>query len=107
MRNILKNAEQTVTYLEGQEKVGELMKFILFYKENNDGLSPTNKEMRDKLGLSAGTVHNLLRGLEKKGFIEIERGKSRGIKVKGGRWRFEGETGNVGARRTGDAISMG
>lgn len=52
--------------------------------------APTLQEMADALGVGAiATVHEHLHSLAEKGFVEITTGARRGIKLLGGRARFE------------------
>jgi len=71
---------------ESREK---LMAFIVAYKQDHDGNSPTYREMMAATGLSSTSmVAYHLEKLEQDGLIERPQsvGNSRVIEVAGGRW---------------------
>lgn len=60
------------------------------------GFAPTLQEMADALGVAAvATVHEHLHSLADKGFLEIETGTRRGIKLVGKQARFEDTLGEA------------
>lgn len=62
-------------------------RFIIQFKRDHDGNSPSSREIADGTGiLSTNSVHYHLRMLEKQGKIHIERHLARRITVIGGRW---------------------
>lgn len=66
-----------------------LMECIISYKEQNDGNSPSSRQMMDATGIkSTSVVHFHLRVLEDMGKIKVIRGSSRQIIVMGGRWTY-------------------
>ena len=62
--------------------------FIISYKTENDGLSPTYREICEECGISSTSVvrYHLLK-LEQEGKIAFGK-KKRGIKIIGGEWRY-------------------
>jgi len=58
-----------------------LLKFIIEYQRNHEGLSPTLGEMADHMGVSKVTVFEHLATLKAKGAISTERRKSRSVQV--------------------------
>lgn len=62
--------------------------FIVAFKQDHDGVSPSVLEIGGACGItSTSTTRFVLNGLERLGLIECEyAGKSRMIKVVGGRW---------------------
>jgi len=60
--------------------------YILTYKTDNDGNSPTIREIGRALGLRNQPALEVLRQLESQGLIVRLEGKSRGIKVVGAKW---------------------
>jgi SOS-response transcriptional repressor LexA len=66
---------------------GKLLKFILEYKREHDGNSPTIREMCDAMdGVSTSHVHGMLKRLEEFGYIRFsDRGVSRRVEVVGDR----------------------
>lgn len=74
---------------ENQEK---LLGYIRSYRRT-EGNSPTMREMAKAMGLTnTKTVQEMLDALEKKGFIERKRGRSRGVLPKGGTFIADGTT---------------
>lgn len=73
----------------------EVFKFILQFKEHNDGNSPSLREICDACGISSKSVCNHILGiLEEQGKIYLERDhKFRNIKVIGARWQPPGRPG--------------
>jgi len=67
----------------------EIFYYIISYKTDNDGLSPTYREICAEFDIkSTSTVRYYLKLLEEEGRITFGYRK-RGIKVKGGRWIYE------------------
>ncbi len=65
------------------------LNFIVDYKAENDGLSPTVREIADGVGVvSSSTVFYMLAKLEELGVIRYH-GRSRGIIVVGGCWSYD------------------
>jgi SOS-response transcriptional repressor LexA len=46
-----------------------VLDFIVAFRHENDGISPTEQEIGQSLGLSRSSVHNLLVRLEERGRI--------------------------------------
>lgn len=68
-------------------KMMRVLKFIIKFKKDNDGISPTVREIRDALGyLSTSTIAHYIDCLKTHGYIEVDWQKSRFIKVVGGQW---------------------
>jgi len=65
-----------------------VLEFIIEYKEKNDGLSPSFREIRDGVGAVSSTSHVsfVIDNLERDGKIEVEKERTRSIKVVGSRW---------------------
>ena len=68
----------------------DIFDYIVEYKRNNDGNSPSIREIMKACRLSSTSVTNyILNHLEAEGLILLpERGISRGIRVIGGKWSF-------------------
>lgn len=70
-----------------EERMVAVLEFIIGYKVEHDGMSPTVKEIGAQVGISSTSVvcyHLDL--LEADGRIRRPFGKARGIEVVGGRW---------------------
>lgn len=69
-----------------------MLHYIITYKQEHDGQAPTIRDIMDALGISSTSVvsHHLAR-LEREGRIERSRADSRSIRVRGGRWVYDGE----------------
>ena len=65
----------------------KVYKFIVEYKQANDGLSPSMREIMAQGVSSTSMVDYYLKKLEQDGKISCS--GVRGIKVKGGEWRFD------------------
>jgi SOS-response transcriptional repressor LexA len=65
-----------------------IFQYIQTYKAENDGLSPTHREIGDATGIkSTSLVNRYLGHLADEGLIRLRRdGNSRGIIVVGGSW---------------------
>lgn len=75
-------------YTEQQEE--EVYAYIVFYKEEHDGIPPTLSEIIENC-LWIGNItaaRRVLESLEKQGKITWGKGKRRYIKVIGGKWRL-------------------
>lgn len=69
-----------------------LYHFVIRYKRENDGLSPTVAEMIDGCSLaSTSHVIRILDQLEAAGLIHRVLRSSRGILIIGGRWLMDGD----------------
>ena len=74
-----KSHNDPLSYLTERQK--EILEFISEYQQEN-GLSPTQREIRDHFGYSSyGTVYKHLRLLEDKGFLERDRNQKRGLQL--------------------------
>lgn len=73
----------------------EMYDWIVEFKRNHDGLSPTVREIMDGMGYNTtSVVHYHLEELKRMGLIKIYRGgeaTSRSIMVPGGRWTHYGD----------------
>lgn len=68
-----------------------MYEFIVGFKREHDGNSPTIREIGDALGMhSTSHIRWYLEKLEKRGLIRIEGYASRCIEVMGGRWVLAG-----------------
>lgn len=67
-----------------------ILRFIIRYKEDSGGDSPTHKEIMRACSITSSSIvaHNLL-ALEKRGYIFRPPGAFRCIAVTGGRWVYE------------------
>ena len=74
---------------KAQNKENNVFGYIIQYKTDNDGLSPSYREICKELNIrSVSTVYYYIRKLEKQGKIAMGK-KASGIKVIGGRWILE------------------
>ena len=74
-----------------QQRLGELMSFLVGYKRNHDGCSPALREiMANTSYTSTSVVVYSLEALERQGRIKYasENGESRRIMVIGGEWTY-------------------
>lgn len=70
-----------------EERLDKLYKFIVEHKVNNDGNSPTLREMCEAMGMnSTSLLSYYLDALEKRGKIERGQNDTRSIRVVGGKW---------------------
>jgi DNA-binding MarR family transcriptional regulator len=68
----------------------QILAYIILYKTENDGMSPSYREICKKLGIGLGTVTHHLNKLEREGAISfMGKGRVRNICVTGGRWSYE------------------
>ena len=81
-----------------RQRLNELMSFIIGYKRQHDGCSPTIREMVANTSYTSTSVliYSLNR-LEKEGKIKYssENGESRRIMVVGGKWTYSADTTEV------------
>ncbi|WP_161991109.1 hypothetical protein [Rhizobium sp. rho-13.1] len=62
----------------------DLLELIRSYAAENEGLSPSYAEMRDRLGVkSRATIHRLVTGLEERGAIRRLSGHARSVVIVG------------------------
>lgn len=61
-------------------------RFILEYKQDNDGIAPTLAEISEHVGTSSSNAYLVLWSLEQDGLVYVGRSAQRDIRVKGGRW---------------------
>ncbi len=74
---------------KGNNRHLEILDFIIQFKCEHDGLSPTVREIAAHFPFATTTVAYYLDVLHMRGFIEyIGKGKMRGIMVNGGEWRL-------------------
>lgn len=65
----------------------KVLDFIVKYKKDNDGLSPTRREIEFAMNLNSTSYVNFcLQRLFQIGAIKLDYGSSRGIVVVGGKW---------------------
>ena len=70
--------------------------FILKYKMEHDGNSPSFREIGDESGISSTSmVQYYLDILEREGLLTLERGVNRMISITGGQWRYINEQPNI------------
>jgi repressor LexA len=67
----------------------QVFSFILKFKAANDGIPPTIREICEACGISStSVVNNILKRLERRGWIILEPGfQTRKIKVVGAHWQ--------------------
>lgn len=67
----------------------DILNYIIGYKREWDGLSPTIREIADTFNIpSTGHVHAILANLERDGKIKRRKGRP-GIMVTGGKWVYQ------------------
>ena len=73
------------------ERAKAILEFVIAYKREHDGISPTIREIQDFTGIrSTSLVKFYLGYLEEGGKIRmLGDNRSRGIMVTGGAWRHE------------------
>jgi len=62
------------------KKQYDILCHIRDYKESNDGLSPTYREMAESFGISIKGISDHVKAIERKGYIKSEPRKQ-GIKI--------------------------
>lgn len=68
----------------------ELFKAIVAYKQQNDGNSPSVRELGLLIDVaSTSTINYYLHQLEKEGLIVLSEHRHKGIRVVGGQWLYE------------------
>jgi SOS-response transcriptional repressor LexA len=73
----------------GSSRLKQLFDFIVRFKTEHDGQSPTVRECMTELGTgSTSYVSYCLDKLERKGLIRFRESKARAIEVVGGRWSY-------------------
>ncbi len=71
-----------------------ILRYIIRYKCDHDGDSPTMREIMQAVGITAvSIVHHNLDALERRGHIQRRGTKARSISVPGGRYVYEGVEG--------------
>jgi len=63
-------------------KQKEVLEFLRIYSENN-GVTPTMKEVSENFGVTISTIQNHFKSLEYKGYIQKVPNLARSIKIKG------------------------
>lgn len=81
------------TIQERAARYDHVLAFIKQFKAENDGNSPTIREICDGCDISSTSVCNYILGiLDRAGKISLTRdGAARRISVTGGRWTYQGE----------------
>jgi SOS-response transcriptional repressor LexA len=71
------------------ERSESILRYVIDYKREHDGISPTIREIQEATGISSSSlVKFYLDGLQKRGAIQyIGDNLSRGIMVTGGEWK--------------------
>jgi SOS-response transcriptional repressor LexA len=65
-------------------RLKSLFDYIVFYIAESGGVSPTYREIIEALELkSQGHVNQLLLRLQERGFIEVDKGRARSIRLTG------------------------
>ena len=62
------------------DKQRDILEFI-WRRVRELGSPPTQREIAERFEISASTAREHLHALERRGWIKIDRGKSRGIKI--------------------------
>lgn len=68
-------------------KDNDVLKFVIRYKAEHNGNSPSYDEIVDACGVWKSQVGGILGRLEKNGLLESE--GTRGIKIPGSKWTHE------------------
>lgn len=68
------------------EKQLEVLRYIISYVEVN-GFQPSQLEIADYFGLSKNAIQNRLKELERRGVIEMPKGRERAVMLKWVRYR--------------------
>jgi SOS-response transcriptional repressor LexA len=63
-----------------KQKKERILSFIKKYKDKNE-ISPSLREIKEKLDISISCIHKYLHLLEKEKYIKIYKRKARGIKI--------------------------
>ena len=69
--------------------------FVVDFKEENDGNSPTIMEISQACKIPYSSVHWRLKSLERQGLITRPAGKSSRIVVRGGKWQLDPHLGLI------------
>ena len=84
-------ARATMRKFQTEMKRRDLLDYIIDYKQENDGNSPTMRQIMENLSYSSTSVVTYnLNVLENQGLIKRQYGDARGIIVTGGQWVYEG-----------------
>lgn len=76
--------ERTIDY-------DEVLKFIIQYKLDNDGIAPSYEEIGAGFGIrSKSHVKSIVLALVEEGKLELDPRKARSIRVTGGEWVYHG-----------------
>lgn len=63
------------------KRQAEILAHIIWYKSQNDGTSPSLRELAGAFGKTIGTIQTALKGLIEKGFLRHTKGQSRAFIV--------------------------
>jgi len=66
--------------LKYTKKQGQYLVFIYYYQKLNK-IAPAHADFKKYFATNPASVNDMLKTLERKGFIEKERGKARSIKL--------------------------
>lgn len=69
------------------ERAQDILEYIIMYKRQHDGNSPTTREISDQIDASVSSVHGHLQRLQEHGKIRLAGERARSIEVVGGEWR--------------------
>ena len=75
-----------------KNKAKEVLEFIIAYKSEHDGVSPSFREIGEACGMvSTSTVAYYLASLRADGILDFQDGVPRSIEVMSGRWLLQSE----------------
>lgn len=62
------------------EKQQQIFDFIVWF-QSETGYPPSRSEMATAFGVAVNAISDRLKAIERKGFIEVDKGISRGIRI--------------------------
>ena len=83
----MKKDEMKTKSIKVQDRI---FAYVVHYKSEHDGNSPSMREIANECGLTSQTValYHLM-GLAVRGMVRMEEGSARSIQVIGGKWTYE------------------
>lgn len=78
-----------MTLTPGEERV---YRYIIKYKSENNGNSPSYRDIAENASVALCYVKKILRNLEEKGFIVLKANQAKGIEVVNSDWKMNDET---------------
>lgn len=74
------------------DKAQEILEYLIAYKRENNGNSPSRREMQAQLNISSGSLTHHLGHLLAKRLVELEYNKACGLIVRQGVWVYLPDT---------------